>query len=288
MNYKEHRARQKLFEADGGKIAYVDEGQGSIILLLHGFPTSSWLFRNVIPILVENKFRVIAPDLLGFGSSEKPADPTLYSPDKQAQRILALMQSLNIDTWTQVCHDLGGTWTWEMIDLEPEHIQNLVITNTTAYQDGWNPPASLDMMATPIGVILLALLGSKLLGPRLGKSMFDDFVGHPENLLPRDGEGYWLPLHEGATRTMRYLAQSKKTLPNHFLRYQAALRDLDIPAMLIWGKSDQALDCEVMTGQFARDLNIPNEHIHIFEDAKHFLWEDYPREIARLIASFAT
>ena len=86
---------------------------------------------------------------------------------------------------------------------------------------------------------------------------------------------------------MRYYSQAERILPDRFPRYQAALKRLDIPAMLIWGKSDQALDCEVMTGQFARDLKIPDEHIHIFEHAKHFLWEDYPREIAHLIASFA-
>src|SRR3990172_5866111 len=90
MNYRQHRARQRCIETDGGNIAYVDEGQGPAILLLHGFPTSSWLFRNVIPILVENGFRVIAPDLLGFGSSAKPDDHALYSTEKQTRRIFIL------------------------------------------------------------------------------------------------------------------------------------------------------------------------------------------------------
>jgi len=195
MNYRQHQARLRFFEADGGKIAYVDEGQGPAILLVHGFPTSSWLFRNVIPILVENGIRVIAPDLLGFGSSAKPDEASLYSTEAQAVRILALMQSLGIKQWSQVCHNLGGPWTWEIIDKEPEHVQKLIITNTTAYREGWHPPASIDMMATPLGAILVALMGSKLLGPRLGKSMFDDHVGHPENMTPDDREGYWLPLH---------------------------------------------------------------------------------------------
>jgi pimeloyl-ACP methyl ester carboxylesterase len=130
------------------------------------------------------------------------------------------------------------------------------------------------------------MIGFELLGPHLGQSMFDGFVGHPENLTPSVREGYWLPVHEGTTCTMRYFAQSKRSLPEHFPRYQVALRKLNVPAMLIWGKRDLALDCEAMTGQFARELNITNEHIHIFEDAKHFLWEDYPDDIARLIASF--
>jgi pimeloyl-ACP methyl ester carboxylesterase len=287
LDYFEFRGRQRFFEADGGKIAYVDEGSGPVINLVHGFPTSSWLFRNLIPILVENGLRVIAPDLLGFGSSDKPEDPDLYTLKRQAGRIQALMRSLNISSWTQVCHDLGGPWTWEIIDAEPERIRKLIITNTTAYRDGWNPPATIDMMAGPVGAILLPLLGNKLLGPRLGKSMFDDFVGHPENLTQSDREGYWIPFPEGTTRTMRYFAQGFKTLADHFPRYQAALRNLDLPVMLVWGKSDQALDCEVMTGQFARDLNIPDERIHLFEDARHFLWEDYPQEIAHLMADFA-
>lgn len=287
MDYNQFRSQQHYFEADGGKIAYVDEGQGPTILLLHGFPTSSWLFRNAIPILVENGFRVIAPDLLGFGNSAKPKDPELYSNVKQTQRILALLRHLEIPTWIQVCHDLGGPWTWEMIDIEPEHIQKLIILNTTAYVDGWHIDPSIKLMDTPIGAVLMKLLGSKAIGPRLGKAMFDPHVGHPENLTPSAREGYWIPLREGATHTMRLQAGLIQTLADDFPRYQAAFKRVDIPVMIIWGKADQALDAEIMIGQFARDLNIAAENIHIFEDAKHFLWEDYPLEIAQLIADFA-
>jgi hypothetical protein len=63
------------------------------------------------------------------------------------------------------------------------------------------------------------MIGLELLGPRLGQSMFDDFVGPPENVTPSFREGYWLLLHEGTTRTMRYFAQSKRFLPEYFPRY---------------------------------------------------------------------
>lgn len=287
MDYKQFRERQHFFETEGGKIAYVDEGEGAAIVLVHGFPTSSWMFRNVIPYLVENRFRVIAPDLLGYGSSDKPDDPALYSTEKQGRRILALMQSLGIDRWTQVVHDMGGPWTWEIIDMEPEHLQKMVVTNTTAYVDGWRPPEEVGNLSTPTGAILLALLRNRFVGPRLGRMMFEPYVGHPEKLTPSVREGYWLPLHEGATRTARYFSRRYLTMSEDFPRYQAALKRLDIPAMLVWGKSDPALDCDVMTAQFARDLNIQDEQIHVFDDAKHFLWEDYPDEIAELIAGFA-
>lgn len=117
--------------------------------------------------------------------------------------------------------------------------------------------------------------------------MFDNFVGHPENLTASARERYGIPLHGGATRTMHYFTQNIRALPENIPRYQAAFKRLDVPAMMIWGKADLALDYEVMTGQFARDLNIPPDHIRVFEDAKYFLWEDYSREIAQPIADFA-
>lgn len=109
---EEHRGRLKYVKVEGGKMAYVDEGSHNkqVILLVHGMPASSWLFRKVIPLLTEAGLRVIAPDLLGFGASDKPKQPELYTLEKQANRLFALMSQLKMDTWTQVCHDLGGNF----------------------------------------------------------------------------------------------------------------------------------------------------------------------------------
>jgi haloalkane dehalogenase len=149
-NIQEHRMRMKYFSAEGGKIAYVDAGSpaGIPILLLHGMPTSSWLYRYVIDELSEKGYRVIAPDALGFGNSEKPRELALYKLDKQAVRIKALMENLGIASWTQVCHDLGGPWTFEMLIKYPDSINKLVILNTSAYLEGFHPPG---MLAGPMG-----------------------------------------------------------------------------------------------------------------------------------------
>ena len=107
-----------LKQIDAGvlNIAYQDEGDpdGKTVILLHGFPSSSWLYRNVMPALVREGYRTVAPDLLGYGSSTKPADSSLLDHDRQARRILGLMDSLGIERFSIVLHDIGGIWAWEM------------------------------------------------------------------------------------------------------------------------------------------------------------------------------
>jgi len=137
----QHRSRLQSFGPLDQRLAYVDEGprDGKPMVLLHGMPTSSWLYRNIIPVLANQGLRVIAPDMLGFGASSKPADLSQYAFGLQAERLVALMRALGIPRWTQVVHDLGGPWTWELADRHPETLNGLVIMNTTAYREGFAP-----------------------------------------------------------------------------------------------------------------------------------------------------
>src|SRR5438477_1518830 len=86
----------------------VDEGEGPPILLLHGEPTSSYLWRNVIPPLVANGYRAVAPDLIGFGRSDKPADVGWYSYDRHVESVVRLVEVLDLTGLTLVVHDWGG------------------------------------------------------------------------------------------------------------------------------------------------------------------------------------
>jgi len=185
----EHRSRLKKTQVEGGSLAYVDEGPrgAPAILLVHGMPTSSWLYRHIIPELTQSGFRVIAPDLLGFGASDKPADPAQYTLSRQAARLLALMKGLGLTTWAQVCHDLGGFWTWEIVDREPEHIERLVILNTSAYRI--RPPLSVSMMGGPLGIPALGMMRNSTLGPTMLGSFFKSFVAYPQRLTKSVIEG---------------------------------------------------------------------------------------------------
>jgi alpha-beta hydrolase superfamily lysophospholipase len=95
----DYRSHMQSMTVEGNQLAYVDAGprDGQVVLLLHGLPTPSWLYRKIYPALASAGLRVIVPDLIGFGASDKPDDLAAYFPDKQAAYILALMRGLGID-----------------------------------------------------------------------------------------------------------------------------------------------------------------------------------------------
>lgn len=284
----EHRARLRAMSVEGGHITYVDEGpaNGDIILLLHGMPTNSWMWRKLIPRLSGAFLRVIAPDMLGFGASDKPKNLAVYTTERQAQRIIALLDALQAQQVTLVVHDLGGPWGAEIIERAPERIKRVVILNTSVYQDGFNPPAMIKMLGSPLGALPLRMMGSRSLGPVLLKAFFTRFVGHREVMDAAAVEGYWLPMHEGTTRPFRQFAGNFASLFQQFPRYQAALKRLSVPAMILWGKHDPVVSYQKLPQQFARDLRIPDTRVHIFADANHFLAEDKAPELAEHIVRF--
>ena len=98
IQYSQFRAIQKSFASKDGTLKYIDQGEGEVILLLHGIPTSGWLYRKIINLISEKGYRVIVPDMLGFGNSDSPNGYDIYSEENHAQRILDLMDSLQIKT----------------------------------------------------------------------------------------------------------------------------------------------------------------------------------------------
>jgi haloalkane dehalogenase len=287
QNIAQHRERLQYFGPTGQRLAYVDEGprDGKPIVLLHGMPTSSWLYRNIIPILTSEGLRVIAPDMLGFGASDKPADSAQYAFALQAQRLVALMQSLGIARWAQVVHDLGGPWTWELADSHPEVLNGLVIMNTTAYRDGFAPPAVMKMAAGPMGRFMAFMMRNRITGPGQIKGLLRQFTAYPDKITPQVVQGYWVPMGEGTTHAFLAFARVFPWWFAQFDRYGAALRRLNIPAATIWGKNDAVLDVNKLPAQFARDLRIPVDQQHSV-DAGHFLQEDRPAEVARWLLQF--
>ncbi|MBI3243273.1 MAG: alpha/beta fold hydrolase [Chloroflexi bacterium] len=284
----EHRARLKKAQVEGGHIAYVDEGprDGEPVVLLHGMPTNSWLWRKVIPHLTVANLRVIAPDLLGWGASDKPADLSEYTLDKQSRRVTALLDKIGVDKATLVVHDLGGPWAWEIVDRAPGRVARLVILNTSAYTDGFQPPAMIKMMMSPLGPMMLSMMSGKLMGPMMMASFIKEFTGHPEVINSAAAEGYWLPMNEGATRPFQQFVSNFDFVFAQMPRWQAALKRLNVPATILWGKKDPVLNHAKIPVQFARDLRVPPERVHILADANHFLAEDKAQEVAERVIRF--
>ena len=278
MTYQDFRAQQSSFQSSDGVIKYIDQGQGPVIVLLHGIPTSGWLYRHMIAELAKTH-RVIAPDMLGFGSSESPKGYAIYSEENHAKRLLALMDSLEIASWNHVMHDAGGLWTWALIKQQPGRISNLVVLNTIIYEEGFNPPIRFDegflartaMLAYRNGITTNTML----------QGLFK--AGMTENTLNKnDVEGYKTPLLEGKTKAMYYFfTQTCNLLPD----ISEAVKNINIPVAVIWGENDAFLSWEPQKTKVINALRISEENIHIL-DAKHFIQEEKPEEISGLILAF--
>jgi haloalkane dehalogenase len=287
ITLSQHRARLKTFAVQGERIAYLDEGNrdGLPVVLLHGMPTSSFLYRNIVPILASRGFRVIAPDMVGFGASSKPSDAKAYDFALQAERLRALMQSLGLSSWVQVVHDLGGPWTWELAHAHPACLRGLVVMNTTAYRDGFAPPAVMKLAGGTMGGTMAFMMGNRVTGPSQIRSLFKQFMARRDLVTPDLVQGHAVPMQEGTTRAFLAFARGFDWWFQQFDRYSAALRALDIPAATLWGSRDKVLDLRRLTDQFARDLKIPS-HRRFEVDAGHFLQEDAPGAVAKHLVDF--
>src|SRR6202012_4689150 len=115
---------------DGLRMAYLDEGSGEPVVFLHGEPTWSYLWRKVIPPVRAAGFRCIAPDLPGFGRSDKPVDLDWYTYDRHVAAFGSLLEELDLRGATLVVHDWGGPIGLRVAVEQPERIDRLVILDT--------------------------------------------------------------------------------------------------------------------------------------------------------------
>ncbi len=109
---------------------YVDEGEGDIVLLLHGEPSWSYLYRKMIPVFVENGFRVIAPDLIGFGKSDKPSERSDYSYTSHLSWLSKLIEKLDLKNVNLFIQDWGGLLGLRIIADQPQRFAKVVAGNT--------------------------------------------------------------------------------------------------------------------------------------------------------------
>lgn len=119
--YTEHRIPR-----DGVSLHVEDHGSGRPVLLLHGWPDSSYLWRNQIPFLVANGFRVIAPDQRGFGRSDRPEGVTAYSLENAVADVVGILDALAIDAADIVAHDWGASVAWRTATAHPNRVRRLV------------------------------------------------------------------------------------------------------------------------------------------------------------------
>lgn len=276
------RTELRYQQVGGDTMAYRTYGDKSkpAVVMLHGLPTSSYLYREIAPRIAEQGYFVITPDFIGFGASTKPADDAAYRMSFQANRLGQLLSVLNVQRYSVVAHDMGGLVGFELLIKHPDEIQSFFVLNTTAYTDGFTPPPEMKMLAGKMGAFLIFMMSNNVTGKFLTAKFVKDNMGHPERLSQDAEENYWWPMREGATQPMRATAKSFNKIMERYPDYQEALKAYKGPSRILWGSKDKVLNFEKLTAQFLRDLKLSSDKVQHVEDAGHFLQEDYPDLVA--------
>ncbi|HEX6399161.1 MAG TPA: haloalkane dehalogenase [Actinomycetota bacterium] len=267
----------RYVEQDGLRLHYLDEGAGPPVLLLHGEPTWSYLYRKVIPELVPGA-RAIAPDFLGFGRSDKPLALEDYSYERHTDSIHRLVEELDLRDLTIVVQDWGGPIGLRVAVERPERVARLVVLNTGI--DAGRPPSEEWLRFRAF----VRRHGAELVPGRLVR------ISCVQPLADEVEEAYsapW-PVPESKAGVLAF-PELVPTEPEHpstepMLRVREALARWQKPALVLFSDSDP-----IFTPRVAERIaaHIPGAGAaEIVADAGHFLQEDKGAEVGARIARF--
>ncbi len=268
----------KYHEIDGLRIHYLDEGEGDPVVLFHGEPTWSYLYRKMIPVLTEAGYRVIAPDYPGFGKSDKPTDPDFYTYDRHVSFMAKLVDALDLHDATSVGQDWGGPIGIRLAVEDPDRFTRLVILNTGLFSG--HVPMSEGFMAwrsfaertpdLPVGFIM-------------SRAAVTDW---PESVLA----GYEAPFPDqqykvGAHRFPLIVPlDTESTGAAEMSVVRDALAEWDRPAAVIFSTEDPVF-LPAVGERFVKRIPGAAELV-LIEGAGHFLQEDRGEEVAEHIVKF--
>jgi len=281
--YADHRAQQQQFETQEGMLAYTDHGQGPAIILIHGVPTSSWMYRKLIPML-QPDFRVIAVDLLGYGSSDKPSGESgVYHHQNQAAYLLALIRQLQLDEYSLLFHDMGGLVAWELMRTDLPSINNLVALNTIVSKQGFNHP---DFKQGVFSKMMTSAFAGRWTSSSALKLTFSNMGLGWGAFTEDECYGYVKPMREGGDKALYSFYTGFDSDFFHRLESnRSVFNQFKGNTLVLWGEKDQTLTTKQIPF-LQKNLNIPDKNIHRYPDNAHFLAEEMPAEIARQLRGF--
>lgn len=276
--------RHRTIEIEGLKVFYREAGEpgAPVVLLLHGFPSSSHMFRRLASRLSDG-YRCVAPDLPGFGYTESPpAAGFAYTFDRLAEVTRKLVDRLEIDRFALYAFDFGAPVGFRLAVAQPERVEALIVQNGNAYEEG------LSERFQPLRAYWGDRAGNEqairgLLTPETTAFQYTHGARDPELLEP----DCWT-LHQhfldlpGRDQAMLDLFYDYRTNAESYPRWQAYLRQHRPPTLVVWGKNDALFTADGATA-FKRD--VPDAEIHLL-DTGHFALEDHDAEIASHIRRF--
>jgi pimeloyl-ACP methyl ester carboxylesterase len=279
------RTTYHTVKVDGLEIFYREAGDRNApaVLLLHGFPTSSHMFRNLIPALAD-KYHVVAPDYPGFGNSSAPkADQFTYTFDRLAEVIDKFTQQMDLKTYSLYVQDYGAPIGYRLAAKHPERVQALIVQNGNAYEEGlrdfwlpikayWSEPSAANADALRKFLTIEATRWQYTHGTQDTDRISPDNWLIDQALLDRPGN------HE---IQLQLFYDYRSNLPL-YPQWQAYFRRYQPPTLIVWGKNDQIFPAE---GAYPYKRDLKNIEFHLL-DTGHFALEEEGDTIAAYIRGF--
>jgi pimeloyl-ACP methyl ester carboxylesterase len=265
-------------EANGHRFNVRDAGTGPAVLLLHGFPDSSYLWRNQIPALVDAGFRVVAPDLRGFGESDRPPEVEAYQMGEILDDLRGILRTLGVPKVHIVGHDLGAAVAWMFTIVAPRKVERLVAVSV-GHPVNFLRPTMRQMQMSWYTYLF-------------------QFPGIAETVIPRDDWSFlkgWTGGSGDLDRYIRDLARPGALTaalnwyrasfnPRRLIEGNPAFPAIDKPVMGIWGAHDRALTEESMT-ESEKQVSGSWRYERI-DDAGHWIPIEQPERLNALLLDF--
>ncbi len=275
----------KTITIDGVDVFYREAGPAGAptILLLHGFPTSSHMFRNLIPAL-SDRFHLVAPDFPGFGNSAQPAmDEFYYSFDGLARLMEGFIEAKGIEQYSVYLMDYGAPVGFRLAAKHPEQVQALIVQNGNAYTEGlgefWDPIRTYWNDRSPENAKPLA----GFISPEGVKWQYTHGVRNEEAISPDNWNVDLRHLQrEGNPAIQLALFYDYQSNVPHYPAWQKYFREYQPPTLIVWGRNDYIFPAD---GAYPYQGDLENLEFHLL-DTGHFALEEDGPLIASLIRGF--
>ncbi len=276
--------RTRNLQVGACRMSIVDEGpvEAPPLLMVHGNPGWSFSFRKLIPE-VTRRYRVLAPDLVGFGLSDKPADPAYHTIAQHIANLTSAIEQLDLRNLTLLLHDWGGPIGLGYAIVHPQNVSRIVLTNSWAF-----PVPNPKSLRLPFGVRLANRGGiGELLDSMLALSITSALSSGTRTADDMVVEGYKYPAHSAAgrvgPRAFWRLLRPAGPADSELERICSGLKDITAPVDIVWGARDAMLSR--LPAYLLRDA-FKNAHAPVFLDnASHYVAEDAPEAlVSKLLA----
>jgi len=281
-HFPDYPFKANYLSLKGGKIHFIDEGQGPVIVLIHGNPTWSYYYRKLIAVL-SKEYRIVAVDHMGCGRSDKPQRYP-YSLKQHIDNLEHLLEHLEIDSFSLVMHDWGGAIGIGCGVNRPESVEKIVMMNSAAFRSS-QIPLRISLCRMPVlGEVIVRLFN--------GFAWPAKFMAVENKMEKAVSDAYIAPYDSWANRVAIYNFVKdiplKKTHPSYqeLVKIEnrlVCLSELKVPFLLLWGGKDFCFN-DTFYEEWIR--RFPEAENHYFKDAGHYILEDKFDEISPIISNF--